>query len=135
MLRMMFSIMLLLFGLASLAQARPTLHCGVGSTITFTASVMWNGTVEEHPFIASFYANTGECFNITCADPNDNGDMWVTGPEGVSNRDITPSGGNLVIEIDLSIQGDEGWHTFQMFTSDNSTENFSCTLSRTSGGC
>lgn len=121
-------------GLVTSVGARPLIHCTSGGS-TFTASVIWTGATEELPFITTFYANTGECVNITCADPNDNGDMWLTGPEGVSTRDQIPSGGNLVIEVDLSTSGDEGWHTFQMFTGDNSTENFSCTCTRTTGGC
>lgn len=134
MLRLMVSTLLLLCGLATIVQARPTLHCNNGSTITFTASVIWDSTHEEMPFLASFYANSGECIEIICADPNDSGDMWVTGPEGISTRDQLPSAGNLVITIDPV--ADEGWHTFQMFTGDNVTENYSCTLQRANtGGC
>lgn len=91
--------------------------------------------MEELSFITTFYANTGECVNLTCADPNDNGDMWVTGPAGLSSRAAVPISGQLIKEFDLGVAGDEGWHTFQMYTDDNSTENFSCTCTRTAGGC
>lgn len=116
------------------AHARPMLHCTSGGA-TFTASVIWTGATEEMPYVVSFYANTGECINIICADPNDAGDMWLTSPEGFSNRDVVPSSGNLEIEADSGASGDEGWWTFQMYTSDNATENFSCTCTRTAGGC
>lgn len=123
----LFALMVLI-GLPLMSYAQSLLYTPVGTTISFTASVLDFSTVELDPYRTAVYANTGDCVVLVCADPGNIGRIRIGMPGDFAVEDAIPDGsGDLDVTANVVA---EGFMIIEIVTEDNSNENFACTFRR-----